>query len=86
MKRECVVISYTKDGSRWKETSREERGAIVCDLKHWRAWAEFDRNLGGSARCETIALNDSTMYRYTTTSPDRKTKLVYQFHGVVYSN
>lgn len=80
------MISYIKEGRKWKEVSREERGATCCDLDHWKGWADIDESWGAYTRCETIALNDSTMYRYTTIDPDKKTKQVYQFYGVVRVN
>lgn len=85
MKRECLVVAYSKVGGSWKETSREERGNIICDVSHWREWGEFDRNLGGSARCTPLSPNSSIMFEYITISPSRNEKLVYKFHGPVVS-
>lgn len=83
MKRNCVVIYYEKNGTRWKETKREERGLIICDLDHWREWAKFDRNIDAYARCVPLSLNSSIMYEYVTINPSRTEKLIYKFYGPV---
>lgn len=83
MKRQCLIIKYEKNGRTWKEVSREETGLTYCEVAHWREWAEFDRNLGGSAKCTPLSPNSSIMFEYVTINPSRTEKLIYKFHGPV---
>ena len=84
MKRECIKTTYYKVGNKWEQSESEELGRTVCDLARWRNWQQMDQAMGGTARCVTIAANDSTMYEYITISPDKKHKVSYRFHGPVF--
>ena len=69
------VRSYIKINGKWflSETRVEEDS--ILDVEHWQKWKITDSNFGSKS---VVEATNGVLDRYTTYSPDAKSKVVYE--------